>query len=105
MIEGISEENKEVLIKNIGKMYQDSMASIKSIQGVIKEENGIYINLRMKEKIDGVVGNLRLEYAIIIQREFLDGACENWFEKYFSVEEYNMYKKGAIAEFLHCLYG
>lgn len=105
MIEGISEENKEVLMKNIGKMYQDSLISIKHEQGVIREENGVYINLRTKEKIDEIVESLRLEYAIIIQREFLDGACKNWFEKYFNEEEYKMYKKGAIAEFLHCLYG
>lgn len=106
MLEMIKEEDQVLLVQNIGKMYRESLAELENEKkDQIREEQGFYLSLSVKEKVDEIVQNLRIEYAIIIQREFLEEKSKNWYEKYFTLEEYNMYKKGAIHSFLHCLYG
>lgn len=105
-LENISTQNKEFLIKNVGKMYRDStQLAINRNTTRVEESNGLYVCLEMKFKIETILNELRLEYALIIQKEFLENKENEWYLEYFTKEEYSMYKKGAIDSFLHCLYG
>ena len=102
----ISMQNKEKLVRNIGKMYRDSLQLAKSDAfSQVSEREGIYHCLELRYKIERIMNDLRLEYAFIIQKEFLEENSGNWYEKYLSQEEYSLYRVGAIDEFLHCLYG
>lgn len=102
----ISDENKEYLAMNVGTMYRDSVVLAKesSLQRV-EELDGTYVCLEMKNKIDTILQTMRLEYAFIIRNEYLDKKEKNWYLQYFSKEEYEVYKKAAVDEFLRCLYG
>lgn len=105
-LNAISKENKEYLAMNVGTMYRDStrLAYEGNFQRV-EETNGLYVCLEMKKKIDDILMGMRLEYAFIIRKEFLENKQGNWYLDYFSEEEYQLYKKAAIDEFLRCLYG
>lgn len=97
--------NKEMLIANVGKMYRDSKQIASESVLCIKEEEGVYSCLKVKDKIDRILQDMRLEYAYIIQKDFLEVSDEKWYVPFFSEEEYKLYRKGAVDSFLHQLYG
>lgn len=102
----ISMQNKEKLVKDIGVMYRDSQQLAKSDAfSRVSEKDGVYHCLELKHKIERIMQNLRLEYAFIIQKEYLEDNKGKWYTKYMDEEEYKMFKNGAIDAFLHCLYG
>ncbi len=101
----VSEYDKEKLVTNAIKMYKDSLLLLNDDSGRINENMGVYSCLSMKDKVEHILEGLRLEYAYIIRREYMESSVGNYYQQYFSEEEYIMYKKGAIDSFLHCLYG
>lgn len=105
-LDGISMQNKEKLVQNIGVMYRDSLRLAKNDAfSQVSEKEGIYHCLELRYKIEAIMQDLRLEYAFIIQKEFLEENSGRWYEKYLNDEEYQLFKIGAIDAFLHCLYG
>lgn len=102
----ISMKKKEKLVENIGVMYRDSLQLAKSdAYSRVSEEEGIYHCLELRYKIEKIMQDLRLEYAFIIQKEYLEENTGKWYSKYMDEDEYEMFKIGAIDAFLHCLYG
>ncbi|NBK96443.1 MAG: hypothetical protein EOM50_00215 [Erysipelotrichia bacterium] len=105
-LDEITVQNKEKLVKNIGVMYRDSLCLVKNDAfSSVSEKEGVYHCLTLKTKVDHILKGLRLEYAFIIQKEYLEENKGKWYATYLSEEEYQLYKNGAIDAFLHCLYG
>lgn len=99
-------KEKQSLVKRIAKKYRDAKLLLRQQPSLweMKQENHADC-IRFCRKMDQILMAMRLEYAFIIQKEFFEEKDENWYQNYFSEEEYKMYKKGAVDTFLHCVYG
>lgn len=101
----VDDENKEKLVVNIGKMYRDSKQIASESVMCVKEEEGVYSCLKVKDRMDSILRDMRLEYAYIIQKDFLEVSDEKWYVDFFTEEEYRLFRKEAIVAFLRMVYG
>ncbi len=100
----INEEQKHILMIQAMHMYTESISSIED-DTVNQYGFDVHHCLSMKQRVELILEELRVEYAYIITREYIKKEGGAYYLNYFDENDYLNHKKHAIDSFLHCLYG
>ncbi|MEG0823324.1 MAG: hypothetical protein RR929_02600 [Erysipelotrichaceae bacterium] len=104
MIELRNQQKQDLLI-NMGYLYQKEKLSLALREAnIVFEEEGTYLHKDLIKKIELILNSMRVEYALVIQKEYLENNHVDWWKCYYSKATYEAMKSRAIDVFLSCLY-